>query len=787
MTSPGAISLIFNNRDISVTRRSLFTTLVPPLIFLLLPCLLLWRVIFLHEAFVPSDLLRDIAPWRTSAANLVPWNPLMWDGIAEFYPWRSFAAATLRSGMIPLWNPHEFCGTPFVANSQSAVFYPLNLLFCLLSVPTAFGASVLLHLFLTGLFTYGYLRRGSLRLCRSAALLGGVAWQLCHWQIAWLALPTFLCVSTWLPLALLLVDVIARKPTAVRAAGLGLCLGVMLLAGHLQIALYSFGLISAYAVFRVLPALRLLWPKFLGCAALVTVLTFGFAAPQLLPALELSRLSHRAGGMPTETGYAAYTGLAMPPFHLATLFFPSFFGNPTLGSYWGATNYAENACYVGVLTLLLALVALKMTWKTRPTTRFFGITAVIALLMALGTPLNALLFFGIPGFAQTGSPARILVLWSFCCAILAAIGTDALLKCESRQFTRAILYSASAFLGLATLAVGGTLLWAVRRASLGVILGNDGDFWRLSVGILFGGFALSWLHQRGSLRPAAFGGLLAILVALDLLGAGWGYNRSGPVSAIYPVTPLIAYLQQRGMTGRVMPLNRRWNLYQPPSAVLPPNAATVYGLSETQGYDSLQTGRYFGFVTAMNSGPAAPRENGNMVFTTGYASPQAEEAAARYVISLTPLSDPKLTYLLRDGSAYLYENSGALPRLRIANGAGNVRLEEENPTRLAVEIGMPSPAGTFVAADQWYPGWKATVGTRSAEIQAAPDVFRTVQWLPSDHAAPNTPLHIEMRYLPTTFRIGLYCFCLAFAVVAGLGAGRIVVRRGPPELPVTPQ
>ena len=97
---------------------------------------------------------------------MVPWNPLMWDGMAEFYPWRLFAAESLRAGWIPLWNPHQFCGTPFVANSQSAVFYPLNLLFCVMPVARAFGVSVWLHLRLTGLFLYGFLRSGAFGLSR---------------------------------------------------------------------------------------------------------------------------------------------------------------------------------------------------------------------------------------------------------------------------------------------------------------------------------------------------------------------------------------------------------------------------------------------------------------------------------------------------------------------------------------------------------------------------------------------------------------------------------------------
>ena len=422
-----------------------------PFLFLaLLPCLLLGPVVSGGEVFLPADLLRDVAPWRTdNPASLVPWNPLQWDGMAEFYPWRLFAAQTLRAGYIPLWNPHQFCGTPFVANSQSAVFYPLNLLFCIFPVARAFGISVLLHLFLSGSFMYGFLRSRAFGLGRAAALLGAVAWQLCHWQVAWLALPTFLCVSAWLPLALLLVDRAAERPTALRASGLGLCLGVMLLAGHLQIAAYCFGLILAYAVFRVLPLLKMQWPRLLGAAALALILAFGLAAPQLLPALELARMSHRAGSPVNWTTYTGYVRLAVPPVHLVTLFAPGFFGSPTRGTYWGVGlnggpgAYMEYACYGGILTLVLAIAGLISTWRTQAAARFFAVTAIVVLLLALGTPLNALLFFGIPGFSQTGSPGRILVLWSFCLPVLAAIGADALLRRLKRKCSaKRLRYSA---------------------------------------------------------------------------------------------------------------------------------------------------------------------------------------------------------------------------------------------------------------------------------------------------------------------------------------------------------
>ena len=48
----------------SVTRR-----LLPALPLLSLPCLLLWPAVFGGQAFVPADLLRDVAPWRTAGRS----------------------------------------------------------------------------------------------------------------------------------------------------------------------------------------------------------------------------------------------------------------------------------------------------------------------------------------------------------------------------------------------------------------------------------------------------------------------------------------------------------------------------------------------------------------------------------------------------------------------------------------------------------------------------------------------------------------------------------------------
>ncbi|OGR79486.1 MAG: hypothetical protein A3I11_03705 [Elusimicrobia bacterium RIFCSPLOWO2_02_FULL_39_32] len=46
-----------------------------------------------------------------------------------FHPWRSLSAQMIQSGLMPLWNPYEMGGMPFLANCQSAILYPFTILF----------------------------------------------------------------------------------------------------------------------------------------------------------------------------------------------------------------------------------------------------------------------------------------------------------------------------------------------------------------------------------------------------------------------------------------------------------------------------------------------------------------------------------------------------------------------------------------------------------------------------------------------------------------------------------
>ena len=462
----------------------------PPLFFLLLAMIFLWRTAFTREVFLPATLLGHVAPWKSTALypHLPAWNPLRWDGIGQFYPWRKFAAETLQSGFLPLWNPYQFCGTPFVANSQSAVFYPGNLLFYLLpDTAYAFCWSAILHLTLCGWFTYLLLKR--MACSELAALVGGVVFAYSAWQVAWLQLPTFLATSCWIPL-LLMQTLNMTNPSVGKVSSLsvgeergfyrfwtgfksivalGLIVGMMILAGHLQIALY--GLLTGACFVIGLATIRRV--HLLGLVKLCAGLTFGFviAMPQLLPSIELSRISHRVG-KPSSTGYTAYTDYALPPAGIVQTLLPDFFGGDSDpgNPYWAyyrmhipggdaiavVHNPAETAIYVGILPLALVIFACSRGLSRQNIDRrtvFFALLGLLALLLAFGTPANALFYFGIPGFSQSGSPARCLVLWALSSAALSSIALDEIVKRPAQKQDIAVVFGTLAVIA----AIGVTL------------------------------------------------------------------------------------------------------------------------------------------------------------------------------------------------------------------------------------------------------------------------------------------------------------------------------------------
>ena len=655
------------------------------ILLLLLPALVFGPAFVRGEAFVPADLLSYLSPYRAhapAAADAAPWNVLRFDGITQFYPWRLQAAREFRAGRIPLVNPYQFAaegGTPLLANSQSAPLYPPNVVFWWTPPDRfwlAFGLSGALHLLIAATGLYALLR--SLGLGRGACALGAATFALSGPVVCWLSLPTFLAVTSWLPWLLLAVrraHTRAGTPSGRRSVVLaGLVGGLMLLAGHLQIALYGLLTAAVYAVWLGatsaalgVPGARRSLIGWAGGVAAAGVLALMIAAPQVLPSVALSRVSHRTVTRSMDL-YRANMGTALPARNLVTLLAPDFFGHPNRGVYWndsdrGGNNYAEWALYVGVLPLLLAGYALALPWRRRdaepdsqatlpPERGFFALLAALALLLALGTPLNLLLFWGVPGFASTGNPARVLVVLALALSGLAAIGAHALTTAVSTGgaggahrraaliavvvpvFLAAFGLSRAAVFARQALPPETPLAAALQQATPGMMVA--------AVLLVLSAAAIALLPRllTPERRPLALAALVALVIA-DLGFWGGDFNPTAKPERVYPVTTGIRYLQQNAANALIAPINYDWALGQTPprGAVFPPNGLTVYGLHDVGGYDSLFPAKAKERVSQANGEDASPPANGNMVFVKSV--PAAVALGARFIV-LAPDALPRV-------------------------------------------------------------------------------------------------------------------------------------------------
>jgi len=203
-------------------RRSVAQEFIAPIVLLLAALGFFWRILFTPDA------------WKPAGGG---------DLVSFLFPSYRFASASLWAGKLPLWQPHLYGGAPFLADMQSGVFYPPNLLLFLLAPDFAYKAlewMAVLHVFLAGLFMYLCLRymEPGRPLRVAAALLGAMAYMFCDLFILHFGNLNLIAVAAWLPLIFLLFWRALRARSLGWALAAGVALGISTLEGHLQITLY---------------------------------------------------------------------------------------------------------------------------------------------------------------------------------------------------------------------------------------------------------------------------------------------------------------------------------------------------------------------------------------------------------------------------------------------------------------------------------------------------------------------------------------------------------------------
>lgn len=362
---------------------------------------------------------------------------ILWgtDFISTYLPYKQFLYEEARQhGSIPLWNPYLFGGMPFWAYFESTIFYPLDLLFWLVSPETAYGYTIAFHILLAGISMYALCQ--SLHLSKTGSLLAAVVFSYNGFIMPFIYLGHMVLVQSysWTPLILCLFarSFESTRP-ATAAVWAGLCWGLQILAADPQTAFYTYGALVLFALlqFKALSSCD----RFLGAAKILGVVFAvgaGIAAVQMVPASELVRLSTRRA----LKSYDMVTLGSFPPEGIVTLLMPHFFGNLPADNFWVDDmpfTFPGHNLYAGVLSLLFVFFVRYRRSDQARLVWFCVILAIASLILAMGrhTPVYRLVYL-IPGFDSFRAPSKIIVLWSLAISLLAAKGLDDL-ACGQHQ------------------------------------------------------------------------------------------------------------------------------------------------------------------------------------------------------------------------------------------------------------------------------------------------------------------------------------------------------------------
>jgi hypothetical protein len=746
------------------------------------------------------------------------------DILRYYFPVWNFSVEALKDGIFPLWNPYNSYGTPFFADIQTCVVYPLSLLLFLPDYLWAFNFYILVHLALAGFFTVLWMR--DCGASREAALCSGVAFSLSGYVMSAINLTISLSSLVWFPLVLLSFRrSLASRGMRWKALG-GAALTAQYLAGDPSIVFCTLVVCCLYTLFawgRACAEKKTLTLKVPLRSAAMVLFFAGFSAFHWLLFAEFLRNSSRAN--PTFDVMTMWSmqindilSFVIPNFSDASLFFMN---------YWERQSWLETG-YMGITVLVFAAAALLA--DKRDLVRYHFLLFLLGIGLALGRFCLVYGFFFefFPFFKYIRYPVRFLFISHFAAACLAGFGLDALLKWTAEH--RPLASSAARRTGL--LLVAGTAgvlatMWWSEAISAEFLPRMDGfmrawtkmdwtmeqtedlvipvlvNLKRTAVLVLFlasGALCVRQFKVRRVLAASFF----FLLVAGDLVEANNIEMRVdgrflGAVGEHMKVilkdksvfrahaAPSASKLQTEPALAPSLE-----NMLEKLLEILTPNLLLPHRVAYTSGYDSL----FLQDSVRMNAQGQSIQHPAEHRFL--------DMMNIKYVVSRRGKLDASYVKLGEAEAANLFRNDNAMPRAFLVPEAVHMSDREEilktmveatfdpaarlyldgpvpgfsgmkrplqeasdgveildyGPNRIVMKAVSSTPQWLFLS-DAFYPGWKATLNGDPVPIHRANFMFRAIQVPPGEWT-------VRWNYDPLLFRIGCTVSLLTLAAAAAL-------------------
>ena len=705
---------------------------------------------------------RLFTPIRADQASLT-----LGDFSGQFVTFAGYQYSRFAEGEIPLWNPYNNGGLPFIADTQAAVFYPPRLLTITLArwsggwTYHALELEMAFHVLAFTLLMYLFVRRITGKVIGGlvAAIIAGYGGFLSGYPPLQLAL---LEAGVYLPLAALGIYEATRgdHPGWKCLLVTGSALGLSWLAGHPQTSFLLTYLLVAYLAWRVYER-RWRAASFIMGTALFGLIAFGVAAVQLIPGAEYLLYTTRAG-----FGYDAKSN-GFPIQDVIQFVYP------TIVSLF-------SPLYVGVTGLFLALIAL---WRRVSGAWFWGAVALIALLWSFGgnSVVFPALYNILPGLRFFRGQERAAYLVANSLAILAGMGAARLAIWDTGGDYPSALRLRVWLTGAFRLALLFTALifaaWIGTPEAFGGVIGVV-VLTLLVVGILM----LLIPAITGYARPAYVWGIAALLV-FELftvnMDADPVYDPVPPDTQIATDPPpdhVTAVLADTAIPFRVDGFRG-----------LGDNYGSLYGVQDIHGISPLWLDSAFTLIEGEIPDPVAWELFAvRYVYTDWQELPVASEIIGtgtdRYgAINIHRLSDPRPFALLLSDAAMMGDDAQAYSILAdpgfnprhtlLIEGDPGIALTAAEPipatiTRFEPELieinaSTPTPALLSVALID-YPGWEAAVNGTTAPIYRAYGGLTAV-------SVPAGDSTVRLIYNPLSYRIGALLSLVTWASLLAVG------------------
>lgn len=353
-----------------------------------------------------------------------------------FYPMRCFFQRAWTEGVLPLWNPHLFCGYPVVEIVQSALLYPPN------AVTLGWQPEIAIAWLTTAHLVFNYvgivlvlwrLFGFSLETSAVAAALPNVSAVYAYRFFA--GHLTVILALPWLGLAAgaaQALNEIERRRAAHWVWGLlAGSIGAIFLAGAPQYALYA--LWSAAAILLATAGLRL---RLMSWGVVALLFGLAVAAPQLAATLDYVRFSARSGGWSHVFSRSGTIATYVETLLWAPL------GNGVDEAHLSSRGIWDTNGYIGTPALLCAAAALTSYRRHPMRLRTALVLVVLGLHLVRGGWL--------PGFSGLRDNQRAIVIVHLGTTILVAVALEELLragKADRLRVGRNLAALSIAFLG----------------------------------------------------------------------------------------------------------------------------------------------------------------------------------------------------------------------------------------------------------------------------------------------------------------------------------------------------